>query len=75
MKIKILCFDFQQYRFVATINKSFLQNCMESVSLVLIPSLGTVLVISLFKLSRWGGRGGGMNWEIGTDIYTLICIK
>ena len=19
--------------------------------------------------------GGGMNWEIGTDIYTLICIK
>ena len=24
-----------------------------------------------------GGRGGGgrMNWEIGIDIYTLICIK
>ena len=22
----------------------------------------------------WGG-GGGMNWEIGIDIYTLICIK
>ena len=22
-----------------------------------------------------GGSGGGMNWEIGTDIYTLICIK
>ena len=22
------------------------------------------------------GRGGGeMNWEIGIDIYTLICIK
>ena len=21
----------------------------------------------------WGG--GGMNWEIGIDIYTLICIK
>ena len=19
--------------------------------------------------------GGGMNWEIGIDIYTLICIK
>ena len=22
----------------------------------------------------WGG-GGGMNWEIGIDIYALICIK
>ena len=22
-----------------------------------------------------GGGGGGMNWEIGVDIYTLICIK
>ena len=22
----------------------------------------------------WCG-GGGMNWEIGIDIYTLICIK
>ena len=22
-----------------------------------------------------GGGGGGMNWEIGIDIYTLICIK
>ena len=23
-----------------------------------------------------GGNGmGGMNWEIGTDIYTLLCIK
>ena len=22
----------------------------------------------------WGGEGG-MNWEIGIDIYTLICIK
>ena len=24
-----------------------------------------------------GGRrdGGGMNWEIGIDMYTLICIK
>ena len=21
------------------------------------------------------GNGGGMNWEIGIDIYTLICIK
>ena len=23
----------------------------------------------------WGGGGGGMNWEIWIDIYTLICIK
>ena len=21
------------------------------------------------------GRRGGMNWEIGTDVYTLMCIK
>ena len=21
-----------------------------------------------------GGRGSGMNWEIGIDIYTLLCI-
>ena len=26
---------------------------------------------------KWWGRGGGggMNWEIGIDIYTLICTK
>ena len=25
---------------------------------------------------KWRGVGdGGMNWEIGIDIYTLICIK
>ena len=24
---------------------------------------------------RQGGGGGGMNWEIGIDMYTLICIK
>ena len=25
---------------------------------------------------RQGGGGGGvMNWEIGIDIYTLVCIK
>ena len=25
---------------------------------------------------QWGGGGGGvMNWEIGIDIYTLMCIK
>ena len=26
----------------------------------------------------WGGGGGGggvMNWEIGIDMYTLMCIK
>ena len=22
-----------------------------------------------------GGGDGGMNWEIGIDMYTLICIK
>ena len=22
-----------------------------------------------------GGKGGGINWEIGTDIYTLLYIK
>ena len=22
-----------------------------------------------------GGSGGGMNWEIGIDTYTLLCIK
>ena len=27
------------------------------------------------KWGKRGGDGGGMNWEIGTDIYTLICIN
>ena len=29
------------------------------------------------KAGKWRGvgGGGGMNWEIGIDIYTLICIK
>ena len=27
------------------------------------------------KVGGGGGGGGGMNWEIGIDIYTLICIK
>ena len=29
------------------------------------------------KGGKWQGRGGGgvMNWEIGIDMYTLICIK
>ena len=22
-----------------------------------------------------GGKGSEMNWKIGTDIYTLLCIK
>ena len=22
-----------------------------------------------------GGGGGGMNWEVGIDMYTLMCIK
>ena len=26
------------------------------------------------KVGVWGG-GGGMNWEIGIDMYTLIRIK
>ena len=25
--------------------------------------------------TEWEKGGGGMNWEIGTDIYTLLCIK
>ena len=24
---------------------------------------------------RGKGGGGGMNWKIGIDVYTLICIK
>ena len=24
---------------------------------------------------RGDGGGGGMNWEIGIDMYTLMCIK
>ena len=27
------------------------------------------------KGGKWRGGGCGMNWEIGIDIYTLICIK
>ena len=27
------------------------------------------------KRGRVGVGGGEMNWEIGIDIYTLICIK
>ena len=24
---------------------------------------------------RWGGDGGVLNWVIGIDMYTLMCIK
>ena len=27
------------------------------------------------KVAQGCGGGGGMNWEIGIDMYTLICIK
>ena len=27
------------------------------------------------RMDTKGGSGGGMNWEIGIDIYTVICIK
>ena len=27
------------------------------------------------QINSPGAFGGGMNWEIGIDIYTLICIK
>ena len=26
------------------------------------------------RISEWWG-GGGRNWEIGIDMYTLICIR
>ena len=25
--------------------------------------------------TKKGKRGDGMNWEIGTDVYTVLCIK
>ena len=43
--------------------------------------------MNLFAKQKWrrrcreqtygprGERGGGMNWKIGIDIYTLLCIK
>ena len=24
---------------------------------------------------RWGGDGGVVNWAIGIDMYTLMCVK
>ena len=39
-------------------------------------SLGSTRAKNVGKdLSKLRGGGGGMNWEIGIDIYTLICIK
>ena len=26
-------------------------------------------------ISRGKGGGDGMNWEIGIDIYTLLCVR
>ena len=26
-------------------------------------------------MTRWGGDGGVLNWAIGIDMYTLMCIK
>ena len=26
-------------------------------------------------IPRWGGDSGVLNWAIGTDMYTLMCIK
>ena len=25
--------------------------------------------------AAWGGGCGVMNWEIGIDVYTLVCVK
>ena len=27
------------------------------------------------NVCRWGAGGGVLNWEIGSDMYTLMCIK
>ena len=32
-------------------------------------------IIQKEKKPQWGGDGGVLNWEIGIDMYTLICIK
>ena len=29
-------------------------------------------IIHSKKVSGWGGGGGGVNWETGTDMYTLM---
>ena len=35
------------------------------------------IIDNIYSFKKISGRGGGgvMNWEIGIDIYTLICIK
>ena len=33
------------------------------------------IVVENKLLVTKGGRRGGINWEIRTDIYTLLCIK
>ena len=37
----------------------------------------TEIELQMQKTNLWlaGGKGGGINWEIGIDIYTLLCIK
>ena len=27
------------------------------------------------RMDTKGGRGGGMNWEVGINIYTLMCME
>jgi len=29
----------------------------------------------MWQIPREGGGGGGMNQEIGMDIYTVLCVK
>ena len=55
------------------------ENCSGAVLKTLLP-LTQVLLSSLQITkkrlnTKLRGGGGGMNWEIGIDIYTLICIK
>ena len=48
------------------------------------PSTVVSLELNIFIKSPYGHQGGkagvgvgggGMNWEIGIDMYTLVCIK
>ena len=34
-----------------------------------------MIIFYLLKVLFFGGGGGVMNWEIGIDMYTLMCIK
>ena len=44
-----------------------------------VPQIGKAeLETQMQRTDLWipAGEGhGGMNWEIGTDIYTLLCVK